>query len=187
MALVHLALGYCRSNAILHLTPRAVANAGVSYATCWCILALEDIFCIKLTNFLAAEKVISESQFGFQKGKSTELAIAEIHDRIVDALSKGLWCCGIFLDLSKAFDTLDHKILLHKLYLSGIRGKAYEWIIPVLQRRGRRVRQRDGASRPARENGVDHRDARRSRRRPFTCIPWVEDNRAGHPARADGL
>ena len=57
----------------------------------------------------------------------TEYAILELQDRIMKIMSDKECCIGIFMDLSKAFDTLDHKILLRKLYMYGIRGVAHDW------------------------------------------------------------
>ena len=55
------------------------------------------------------------NQYGFWKKHSTELAVFEVIDRITNQLDKGLTPMNIYLDLSKAFDTLDHDILIHKL------------------------------------------------------------------------
>ena len=66
-------------------------------------------------------------QFGFRKGHSTEQAIFEITDTLKQALDKKLVTCGVFLDFSKAFDTVNHNILLSKLYHYGIRGISFNW------------------------------------------------------------
>ena len=54
-------------------------------------------------------------QFGFQKGKSTYMALILLIDRITEALYKGDCVVGIYLDFSKAFDTVNHEILHQKL------------------------------------------------------------------------
>ena len=64
-------------------------------------------------------------QYGFRSGHSTELAALELTDRIITALDNHNTPLNIFLELSKAFDTLDHTILLDKLLYYGIRGSAY--------------------------------------------------------------
>ena len=64
------------------------------------------------------------SQCGFRKELSTELAVLELIDRITQQLDKGTTPINVYLDLSKAFDTLDHNILLHKLKYYGIEGTA---------------------------------------------------------------
>ena len=64
------------------------------------------------------------SQCGFRKEHSTELAVLELIDRITQQLDTGTTPINVYLDLSKAFDTLDHNILLHKLKYYGIEGTA---------------------------------------------------------------
>ena len=61
-------------------------------------------------------------QFGFRKGYSTEWAILELTDALTKAMDNKLVTCGLALDFSKAFDTVNHNILLSKLYHYGIRG-----------------------------------------------------------------
>ena len=74
-------------------------------------------------------------QFGFRRGHSTEQAILEITDTIKQAMDKKLVTCGVFLDFSKAFDTVSHEILLSKLYHYGIRGIPLDWFENYLHNR----------------------------------------------------
>ena len=77
-------------------------------------------------DYFHTNKLYFEAQYGFRKKHSTELAAVEIIDRITQELDKGNTPLNIFLDLSKAFDTLDHEIMLYKL-------KYYEVTGPALQ------------------------------------------------------
>ena len=67
------------------------------------------------------------SQYGYRKKHSTELACLELVDKVMHHLDRGETPICLFLDLSKAFDTLDHKILLKKLNYYGIQGVALKW------------------------------------------------------------
>ena len=69
----------------------------------------------------------------------TDHALLLIVDKIQRAIESGQFSCGIFLDLRKAFDTVDHDILLAKLYLYGIRGTPYDWFVSYLSNRSQSV------------------------------------------------
>ena len=81
---------------------------------------LEKLVYNQLYDFLEKHNILYRYQFGFRKGHSTEQAIFEITDTLKQALDKKLVTCGVFLDFSKAFDTVNHNILLSKLYHYGI-------------------------------------------------------------------
>ena len=93
---------------------------------------LEKIMLHRLTKFLTKHNILFERQFGFQENKSTELAIIDITNKIIDSLENKEFACCIFQDFAKAFDTVDHKILLSKLKHYGIRGVAYQWFSSYL-------------------------------------------------------
>ena len=81
----------------------------------------------QLYQYLNVNDLLFDSQYGFRKQHSTELAALELIDRIHKSMDNGQIPVSIFLDLSKAFDTLDHTILLSKLKYYGIKNKAFQW------------------------------------------------------------
>ena len=72
--------------------------------------------------------MLYKHQYGLRKNHSTNLALLTLIDRIVQAFENREMVLGVFLDFSKAFDTVDHNILIEKLHCYGIRGVALEWI-----------------------------------------------------------
>ena len=90
---------------------------------------------IRLIKFLNSCQVFSNSQFGFREKHTTSNAVLCLLDKISSALDKHLHTVGIFLDYSKAFDPVNHNILLHKLSYYGVRGPTLEWFRSYLSNR----------------------------------------------------
>ena len=76
----------------------------------------------RLYKYLTIEKLLYSKQFGFQTGLSTEHAIVKLVDQIYESFEKDHYTLGVFIDLSKAFDIVDHTILIKKLEMYGIKG-----------------------------------------------------------------
>ena len=100
---------------------------------------LEKIVSIKLTNHLQINDLLYKHQYGFLKGRSTEQNLLHVVNFISQALNKGNFCVGIFLDLKKAFNVCSHDILLKKLKKFGIEGKAHDWFKSYLLNRKQKV------------------------------------------------
>ena len=64
----------------------------------------------RMKKFIEKENILCISQYGFRQGHSTEHAILDIVNEIQSNMDKGLISCGVFIDLQKAFDTVDHTI-----------------------------------------------------------------------------
>ena len=82
---------------------------------------------VRVLFFLDKENVIYKQQFGFRPKHSTTHVIISITEKIREALNKGKCACSVFVDLQKTFDTVNHGVLLQKLYRYGIWGNTYEW------------------------------------------------------------
>jgi exonuclease III len=96
---------------------------------------LEKLMYNRLLNFLNKHKVLYDYQFGFRQKHNTNSALIVLVGRIVSALDEGKSVLGVFLDFSKAFDTVNHNILLEKLYKYGVRGIALKWFQSYLSDR----------------------------------------------------
>lgn len=95
----------------------------------------EKIVYNKLIEYLNKNNLLSPNQYGFRKDHSTFMALLDMQSRILDSLDKNEFSMGIFLDLSKAFDTVDHHILIKKLEHYGIRGIILTWFVDFLKNR----------------------------------------------------
>jgi hypothetical protein len=118
----------------------------ISVLTCFAKI-LEKLVYKQLINYVEKNKILSEHQYGFRKNRSTELAIIELVNKITKEIDQGNYTVGIFLDLSKVFDTIDHKILIGKLEYYGIRGIAKIWFENYLTNRKQIVKYKQVMSR----------------------------------------
>ena len=96
---------------------------------------MEKLMHKRLYDFLENNNILFKNQFGFRKNNSTIFALLQITEKIRETIDKGKFGCGIFIDLRKAFDTVNHKILLQKLDHYGIRGSALSWFESYLDNR----------------------------------------------------
>ena len=96
---------------------------------------LKKLMLNRLESFLHKFGIIFKGQYGFQKNKSTIDAIIDFIENLVESTNNHTTIIGIFCDLSKAFDCVDHSILLRKLELVGIRGVALKWFQSYLEYR----------------------------------------------------
>ena len=79
--------------------------------------------------------VLTENQFGFRSNRDTCLAVADMIDKVTEKLDAYNYSLGLFIDLSKAFDTLDYAILIAKLEFYGVRDNALNWFRSYLSNR----------------------------------------------------
>ena len=101
---------------------------------------LDKLLYKRLYNYFDKHKLFSKFQFGFLRKKGTEQAAMNLMYHINTALQNDETCIAVFIDLTKAFDLVDHKILEHKLHKYGIRGNALEFFHSYLVNRRIRVR-----------------------------------------------
>ncbi len=88
---------------------------------------LEKLMHKRLYTFLEEHDILFKNQFGFRKRSSTGHSLIEISEEIKESIDNGKYGCGIFIDLKKAFDTVNHNILLMKLEHYGLRGPLLKW------------------------------------------------------------
>ena len=101
---------------------------------------LEKVMYTRTYTFLTNTNQFYNSQYGFRQGHSCENAVGELLAEIIKSKQEGLYTISMFLDLSKAFDTLDHDVLIMKLEKYGIRGIAKEWFKDYLSNRRMRTK-----------------------------------------------
>ena len=95
----------------------------------------EKVVFIQVYDYFCAHQLFYENQYGFRKSHSTELAALELVDRLFKHLDDGKIPVSVFLDLSKAFDTLNHAILMDKLKYYGLNETSLNWFRSYLHDR----------------------------------------------------
>jgi hypothetical protein len=95
----------------------------------------EKIVYNRLINYIDRFHILIDNQYGFRSGHSTYLALLQLYNKISSAIDKNEFIIGIFLDLSKAFDTVSHDILFDKLQHYGIRATTLDWFKSYLNNR----------------------------------------------------
>ena len=95
----------------------------------------EKLMHVRIANFLNRNNSIHELQYGFRSGRSCEHALLKAQHLLLDSLNKRQISLLLFIDFSKAFDMVEHSILLKKLEHYGIRGIALSWMRSYLENR----------------------------------------------------
>ena len=94
----------------------------------------------RIIDYLDKYNILYDEQYGFRKNHSTDLALVNVTDFILSSLESKESVIGVYMDLSKAFDKINHNILLKKLHNYGIRGTALKWIKHYLSNRSQLVK-----------------------------------------------
>ena len=105
---------------------------------------LEKIMYNRIYSYIDKNNLLYSRQFGFQKKTSTEHAILQLVEDITKSFSEGKYTLGVFIDLSKAFDTVNHEILNSKLSYYGIKGLTKKWLTNYLTNRSQCVNSGNG-------------------------------------------
>jgi len=102
-----------------------------------CILSkiFEILMCKRMKGYIEQFSLLSKSQFGFRQNCSTVDAIAQFLDSVCDAIDHREYLVSVFIDFQKAFDTVDHGILIRKLHALGFRGPVSDWLRSYLSNR----------------------------------------------------
>ena len=95
----------------------------------------EKILFSRLSSHLNKHNLLYDYQYGFREGHSTTQALTELTDSLKESVDKGKYSCGIFIDLTKAFDTVNHSILIDKLKKYGVSGIANNLLNSYLDNR----------------------------------------------------
>ena len=95
---------------------------------------------MRFNNFFLNFNVINQNQFGFQSRKCTEHAIIRLLDTLYESINKNQFAIEVCVDYKRAFDTINHNILIKKLELLGIRGRTLYLIRSFLYNRTYKVR-----------------------------------------------
>jgi hypothetical protein len=96
---------------------------------------LERLVYNRLLDFININDILSKNQYGFRENISTSMALLDLVDKISASIENNESTIGIFIDLAKAFDTVNHNILLSKLHHYGVRGIPLDWFKNYLANR----------------------------------------------------
>lgn len=107
---------------------------------------LENCVHEKIHNYLEHTDYFAPRQFGFLRGKSTDTALYEHITQVTESVENNKATVALYLDLAKAFDTVNHKILIRKLVNAGIRGSVIRWLMSYLENRKHRVKIKNARS-----------------------------------------
>ena len=95
----------------------------------------EKIVFSRMIHFIESNNLLYEFQYGFRKGHSTTFALVDVIEMIHNNINDGKFVMGLFIDITKAFDSVQHDILLHKLYNYSFRGNIYNLLKSFLSNR----------------------------------------------------
>ena len=108
----------------------------------------EKVVYNRIYKYLTNHNLLYNNQFGFHRNHFTYMALNQLVNNITSAIDNRESTAGVFLDLSKAFDTIDHHILLNKLDHYGIRGHSFNWVSSYLTNRMQLVQFTSACSQP---------------------------------------
>ena len=96
---------------------------------------MEKLFNNRLDKFSEINDILSNNQYGFRNNSTTCHALIDLNEQLTKSIDDKLCTIGVFINLKKAFDTIDHSLLLQKLNRYGIRGIANSWLSSYLKER----------------------------------------------------
>jgi hypothetical protein len=100
---------------------------------------IEKVMYNRLSHYLQTNNILVPEQFGFRKGISTEDADFKLTESVLKSLNQKMYVGGIFCDLAKACDCVNHEILLIKLHFFGIQGATASWFRSYLTDRKQNI------------------------------------------------